>query len=142
MKWIYLSVWLGLRPKEVDQLLREAMSRIETLPCGTQAVWVYQTKLTSIPHDRRWKPIPLIFKEQKCIARLITKREFERPLGKTIKRYFGERTTLYGGRKGFTDLMLGRGQRLEDISQWLGHRSIERTWRNYKDQRILHFQRV
>ena len=140
--WLYLSVWLGLRPKEVDQLLNSDMVKYEILSDGTAVIWIFQTKLTSIPPDRRWKPIPLLFQEQKVIPEMISERDFKRPLVQTVKRHFGKGTTLYGGRKGFTDLMLSKGQRLEDISQWLGHRSIERTWRNYKDYRIFHFSRV
>lgn len=140
--WLYLSVWLGLRPKEVDQLHQSHLFRVETLPCGTKVLWVFQTKLTSIPRERRWKPIPLIFREQSRIVRIIKTGNFKRPLAKSVKRLFGDRTTLYGGRKGFTDLMIAKGQSLENISQWLGHRSIERTWRSYKDTRVVHFHKV
>jgi integrase len=137
--WLKISVWLGLRPMEVDQLADPTKYRLAK--CGkTEVLWIYQTKLVSIPPEKRWKPIPLIFPEQRAVLDIIKTQAFKRPLVKTVKHHFGNQTTLYGGRKGFTDLMLARGQRLEDISQWMGHSSIERTWRNYKDPRIVHYR--
>ena len=61
------------------------------------------------------------------------------PLVKTIRRHFGQEAALYGGRKGFTDLMLNRNQSLEHIAQWMGHSSIERTWRHYKSRHTYHY---
>ena len=58
-----MSVWLGLRPKEVDQILDQKMYRIAKVG-DTSVIWVFQTKLTSVPPDKRWKPIPLIYDEQ------------------------------------------------------------------------------
>jgi integrase len=58
---------------------------------------------------------------------------------KTLKKLFGGQTTCYSGRKGFTDLMQSNGQKLEDISLWLGHRSIEMTWKHYKDKKAIQF---
>jgi hypothetical protein len=34
---------------------------------------------------------------------------------------------LYGGRKGFTDLMLSKGNTIENISIWMGHSTLDRT---------------
>jgi integrase len=56
-----------------------------------------------------------------------------------MKKLFGPNTTLYGGRKGFTDLMLANDQDFVHISQWMGHSSIERTWKNYKSKRVTHY---
>jgi hypothetical protein len=64
---------------------------------------------------------------------------FARPNVKIVKKYFGPDTTLYGGRKGFTDLMLAHQQNFINISQWMGHSSIERAWRNYKSKTIVHY---
>jgi integrase len=102
-------------------------------------LWVYQTKLIALPPIDRWKPVPLIYDEQKFAAKIIEDGLFERPLNKTVRRYFGEGVTLYGGRKGFTDLMLGKGHTLEAISQWMGHSTIGRTWRTYKDRLGVEF---
>ena len=139
-QWLYISVWLGLRPLEVDSLKNESSFKYTETPNGTPVLWVYQTKLTSRPTWNRWKLIPLIFPEQKLCISLIKSGEFNRPSVKTIKRLFGTQISTYGGRKGFTDLMLEKGQDFLDISQWLGHASIERTWRNYKNRLAIHFR--
>jgi hypothetical protein len=139
--WLYLSIWLGLRPSEIDQLLLPSSSNtwwIETRPNGT-ILWLYQTKLTSISRNKRAKPIPLIFAEQQQTITIINSGKFKRPLTKTLKHHIGPKYTCYAGRKGFVDLMLGRGRKLEEISIWLGHQSIERTWRNYKNKQLVSF---
>jgi integrase len=123
--WLYLSVWLGLRPNEVDKLIDDEFVRILFDKQGIPILWVYQSKLTSIPPRFRWKLIPL----------------FERPLAKTVKKYLGSNITLYGGRKGFTDLMLSINQRLENISQWMGHSTIDRTWKHYKCRTMVHYDK-
>jgi hypothetical protein len=106
---------------------------------GKMVLWIYQTKLTSLPPQLRWKLIPIILPEQEVALEIIRTRMFKRPNVKIVKKYFGPDTTLYGGRKGFTDLMLTYQQDFIHISQWMGHSSIERTWRNYKSKKIVHF---
>ncbi len=137
--WLYLSVWLGLRPNEIDQLIKDGHLKILRTQEGQSILWIYQTKLASIAPRYRWKLIPLIFSEQKKTVKIIKSGDFERPLVKTVKRYLGSRIMLYGGRKGFTDLMLSRGQNFVDISQWMGHSTIQRTWGSYKSRRIVHY---
>lgn len=137
--WVFLSVWLGLRPKEVDSLKDSEHCRVQTLDRGQKVLWVYQTKIFSLPPDDRWKLIPILFDEQEFALRIIAAGSFERPLVKTMKKYFGAKTNLYGGRKGFTDLMLERGHSLEAISQWMGHATIDRTWKSYKDRKGISF---
>jgi integrase len=137
--WIYLSVWLGLRPLEVDNLKKDGLHAFETTADGTTVLWIHQTKLVGVPPWKRWKPIPLIFDEQKEVVNIIKNSQFQRPLIKTMRHHFGQETTLYGGRKGFTDLMLSRNQGLEHIAQWMGHSSIERTWRHYKSRHTYHY---
>lgn len=128
--WLYLSLWFGLRPPEVDSL--RATARVETIR-DHKVLYIYQSKLTSMAKEKRWKAIPCLEKEQLHALDMI-KRPYKRPLVKTIAKYFGEGVNTYGGRKAFTDLMLSRGHKFEDISMWLGHTSIDRTWRNYKDR--------
>ncbi len=43
--WLFISVWLGLRPKEIDSLKSDDLCRLETLSTGLQVLWTYQTKL-------------------------------------------------------------------------------------------------
>lgn len=136
--WLYLSVWLGLRPLEIDQLKDSRKFKLKKRPDGKYELWVFQTKLTSLPNRYRWKLIPLFLREHKKALKIIKTGDFQRPLVKTIKRHFGSHTTLYGGRKGFVDLMLSLGQDFVNISQWMGHSSIERTWRSYKSRLLVH----
>jgi integrase len=135
---LYLTVLFGLRPKEVDHLKDNALWRVETLTNGRKVLWVFQTKLIALPPQDPWKPIPLLYDEQHFALNFIYKGIFKRPLIKTMKRYFDPGIDLYGGRKGFTDLMLSRGQSIENISIWMGHSTLDRTWRTYKDRRRYH----
>lgn len=134
--WIWVSLWFGLRPMEVDQLLKASGPKTWSIERvgKVDVLCVYQTKLTAIPQRERTKRIPVLFREQKEALGYVKARALERPLAKTMRRYFGERVTNYAGRKSFTDLMLGMGQKLEDISAWLGHRTIDRTWQDYKNR--------
>jgi integrase len=109
------------------------------LPTGTKILWVFQTKLIALPPADRWKPIPLVYDEQKFALRVIESQTFQKPLVKTVRKYCGPGIGFYGGRKGFTDLMLSKGHSLESISQRMGHSTIARTWRTYKDRRGVAF---
>jgi len=99
---------------------------------------VYQTKLIALPPDDRWKPIPILFEEQRFALRILESRNFRRPIVRTVHTYFGARVDLYGGRKGFSDLMLSKGHSIENISIWMGHSTLDRTWRSYKNRRLFH----
>lgn len=136
--WLFLSIWLGLRPKEIDNLQNKDTWRVETLYNGRKVLWVYQTKIVALPPEDRWKPIPILFQEQEIAIELIIKQHFHRPLSRTVTKNFGREFNLYGGRKGFSDLMLSMEQTIENISIWMGHSSIERTWRNYKNKAKFH----
>jgi hypothetical protein len=46
-----------------------------------------------------------------------------------MRQYFFKDIDLYGGRKGFTDLMLSKRNTVENISIWMGHRTLDRTWK-------------
>ena len=63
---------------------------------------------------------------------------FKRPLRKALRKYFGAGVTLYAGRKGFTDLMLSKKHSIENISVCMGHSSLQRTWRSYKNRKKFH----
>lgn len=137
--WLYLSVWMGLRPQEVDNLKNKELWNIEE-NCSPKILWVFQTKIVSLPHEDRWKPIPILFDEQEFALRIIKSQKIQRPLVKTVHHYFGEGIDLYGGRKGFVDLMLSKGHTLENISVWMGHSTLERTWKSYKQRKKYHIQ--
>lgn len=136
--WLFLSVWFGLRPKEVDNLHDPSLWRVESLPNGRMVLWIFQTKIIALPPEDRWKPIPILFDEQKFALRILESRHFRRPILKTLHKHLGGGIDLYGGRKGFSDLILSRGHALENISIWLGHSTLDRTWRSYKSRKRFH----
>lgn len=112
------------------------MWTFESLPMGRKIIWIFQTKIIALPLEDRWKPIPLLFEEQEFALQIIKSKSFKRPLIKTMRKYFGKGIDLYGGRKGFVDLMLSKGQSLENISIWMGHSTLDRTWRSYKNKKL------
>jgi|SRR6185437_7279820 len=136
-RWLYLSVWLGLRPKEVDRIATAKVKHEQ----GVDVLWVYQTKIGGVTRDKRVKPIPLVYPEQRLCLGFIAQ-GIHKPIVSTMQKYLGPGVNLYGGRKGFVDLMLSKGQTLEDISVWLGHASIERTWKSYKQKQKVSFRKV
>jgi hypothetical protein len=138
--WLSISLWLGLRPSEVDNCKKPKMFKT-TVVEKTSVAHIYQSKLTGISRDKRWKQIPLIFPEQLKCLEMIKSEQFKAPPLKKLHEVF-KGITKYGGRKGFVDLMLDRGQILEDISMWLGHQSIERTWAKYRNRKRVNFTKV
>lgn len=143
-EWMFVSLWFGLRPSEVDQLADRQKFQITRDPAtGVEVLRVYQPKLVSVSHNKRWKLIPVFLEEQKVALEFIRKGTLKRPLTKTIKSYSGmDDLTLYGGRKAFTDMMLERNQKLEDIAMWLGHRDIDTTWKHYKQKDRVSFTKA
>lgn len=138
--WLKLTIWLGLRPEEVDQLKRSNTFKIEnSIDHGIQVLSIYQSKLRSIAKEKRWKHIPIFLSEQMECLEIIKSKDFRRPLHKTIRKYVKKGVTLYGGRKGFVDLMMAKNQKLEDISMWLGHTDISTTWKHYKNKLNVRF---
>lgn len=136
--WMFVALWFGLRPKEVDSLKNQKNWKVErNIQAKCDALLVYQSKLTSVPKHERWKPIPIYTKEQKEALKLIESGDFKRPLNKTLRRFFDGKIECYSPRKGFTDLMLGLGFQLEDVSIFLGHRDISMTWRHYKSKQTF-----
>jgi len=62
--WLFLSVWLGLRPQEIDNLHDKSLWKLEVPIQGRKILWVFQTKIIALPPEDRWKPIPMLFDEQ------------------------------------------------------------------------------
>ena len=143
-RWLYVSVWFGLRPEEIDGL-KTADNKLwkveKDRATGVDVLWVYQPKLVGLERSKRWKPIPIIFKEQTKAISYINEGLLQRPTYKKLHSVFGEKVRLYGGRKGFQDLMLDRGQTLENISVWMGHQDISRTWKSYRNKRRVSFNK-
>jgi hypothetical protein len=148
-RWLHVSVWFGLRPGEVDNLgTRDSGGspkfwRIETHASGREVLCVYQPKLVALEKSKRWKKIPVLYREQEVALEVIRSGQaLKRPLAKTVEKHVGPGTRLYGGRKAFTDLMLDRGQHLENIFAWLGHQSIDTLWKHYRNRSWVHFDEV
>lgn len=143
-QWEYMraTLWLGLRPSDLDAIIEDPSYMKTRTQSGTIILSVYQPKLTSVKKEKRWKHIPLFHPEMKAAYQDIKNKVVDKPLVKTLKSAAPNIPTigLYSGRKGFTDLMLSLDQTLENISLWLGHTSIERTWRNYKDKELVTFK--
>lgn len=137
--WLYLSLWLGLRPSEVDSLLDKRTKISRDRDSGVTVLTVYQSKIMGLEEDKRYKHIPILFVQQHQCLEILKSKQFKRPHPKTVRRHIDDGITLYGGRKGFTDLMLDMGQKIENISIWLGHTSIETTWKHYKDRKQIRF---
>lgn len=136
--WLFIGLWLGLRPKEIDSLVNTKSWYVEKdKEKNIMVLYVYQSKLVGLSKDKRWKPIPLYFDEQKEAYKLITNLQFERPLNKTLKKIFKTKIESYSPRKGFSDLMLGLGFSLEDVSIFLGHADISMTWKHYKNKKVF-----
>ena len=95
--WLFLSVWFGLRPKEVDSLHTRDLWRVEVLPSGRKILWVFQTKIVALLPEDRWKPIPILFDEQRFALQIADSGQFKRPLRKTLRKHFGAGVTLYAG---------------------------------------------
>lgn len=142
--WLYLSVWLGLRPEEIDSVKdKDAVKVNFDRTNKVTIISIYQGKLMSIEEDRRWKHIPLIFKEQKKCLDIVQKESIHRPHPKTVRKYSGsDRITCYGGRKGFVDLCLDRNQDVTDISMWMGHKDTSITLAIYKQRQVVRFKPV
>jgi len=58
-QWIFISLWLGLRPGEVDALKDSSMYKV-TEEGETAVLHIYQSKLRQLPKAERWKYIPLL----------------------------------------------------------------------------------
>lgn len=140
-QWLFVSVWLGLRPNEIDNLLKPGAYRIEKDSAGVEVIWVYQPKLTALPRADRFKGIPCILPEQRTALEYIQTGQLKRPIVKTMHRYLGPGINTYGGRKGFSDLMLAYGQDITDISMWMGHQDITTTWIKYKQKKLVKYKK-
>lgn len=144
--WLFIGLFFGLRPSEIENLKKknQPTKKEKFYKIGfdhtnkIDVLYVYQNKLKNLPESKRWKIIPVNEPEQKEALKLIESKDFKKPLNKILKPLFNfleiEGIGAYSPRKGFTDLMLDRKYLLEDISTFLGHSSIEMTWRHYKDK--------
>lgn len=152
--WLFVACWFGLRPVEVDSLSKAmtTFANVKKNGLGTWSIsndgeqeilWVYQSKLTGLKREKRWKGIPAVEKEQKEALEIIkniahrmksdSNYIWKRPLTKTIKSATNENIGSYGPRKAFFDLMRDKGWGDIDVSAWLGHKDVKRSNTSYAD---------
>jgi hypothetical protein len=80
-RWLFVSIWFGLRSKEVDTLKATCkIDRSGDLP----VLAVYQSKLSNLPRDQRYKYIPCVYPEQEKALEYI-EQGLKRPLVKTVQ---------------------------------------------------------
>jgi hypothetical protein len=144
MRWIRLSLYFGLRPSEVDELIPANRGRIWESKKDSRGTWVlhfYQRKLIRIARERRWKRIPCITREQTDLLREIeNEMPVQRPYARQVQSRIGEGYGLYAGRKGFEPLMRSLRQEEANISRWLGHQNPLTTERSYRDQEAVDYR--
>jgi hypothetical protein len=133
--WIYLTIWLGLRPEEVDYLKQEYHMVTQG---EVTAIDVFQPKLINQPEHKQWKLIPLLYLEQRIALQIIEAGNYKRPLVKTMERVFGDGFKLYAGRKGFEHQMIEvKGHEIETVAAWMGHQKIQTLWDKYRNRRKI-----
>ena len=135
LNWLKIAFYFGLRPLEVDNILKgEEFFRIEKQGRYT-ILCIYQTKLIAFDDEEKWKKIPCLLEGQKKTLKLIkSEAKIKRPLVKTLERYLGDGYNTYCGRKGFEYLLRSYGAKFESISSYLGHKDLNRTWKNYTNK--------
>jgi hypothetical protein len=135
-EWLFISFVFGLRPFETDELTdRRKWEILFDSSIELNVLKISQSKLVGVSEDERWKFIPVILPEQERAIEFIKIGKLKRPLNKVLRsRLAVEGLESYSGRKGFTDWMLSKGYSIEDIASWLGHKSIQTTWKSYKDK--------
>lgn len=125
--WLYLTLWFGLRPSELDKLVYKV-----EMHGSIKLLAVYQHKLTRLPPEQRWKFIPILFQEQREGMKMIILSDFQKPSIPTIRKYVNAGATRRGGRKGFVALMWEAGRYPKALSfRWLGHKSVRTTDNHY-----------
>lgn len=142
---MFVGLFFGLRPSEIENLKKphtankgKGFFEITYDPNNkVDVLRVYQGKLKNLPEKMRWKVIPIYEPEQVEAIEIIKSGNFDKPLNKTLRRFFGAGIETYSCRKGFTDLLLSRQYQLEDISIFMGHQGIETTWRFYKNKFVF-----
>ena len=147
LNWLKCSFYFGLRPSECDAVLEKREKAIEKKD-GIEILVAIQTKLTVVNKDEREKRIPVICPQQEEALEYIKNGQAKRPNPKWVSKNLEglkeptDHYDLYSGRKGFTDFMLEEkiGQSLENISLYLGHKSISTTWKTYKNRRKVDFK--
>ena len=140
-RWLYISLWLGLRPIEVDQLAAEGLT-LDQHDDGVDVLVVNQTKIEGEEEADSLKYIPLLFPEQRQAVAWLKAADIERPESKELQTLTGLTIDVYCARKGFVDLMQSLGQQVEHASIWMGHKDIKMTLKHYKNPVNVPFTKI
>ncbi len=128
--WCIVCLGFAVRPIEMDSVLERDSDKVIT---GKNSVKIYQSKLTSLPRNKRYKEVMITHPFQKDALSIY---KADMPLVKPtivmIRKVLGDEYGLYSFRKGYTDIMITLGESIERISMDLGHNSIETTWKSYR----------
>lgn len=142
-RYAFTTLAMGLRPSELDRILTDKKARFHEITKpdknGVRFLRIYQAKLINLEPSKRWKSIPILYPEQEQALEYIKIKNFKRPLTKTIHNFIGSNFNNYAGRKGFMDWLLSMGQRFENISMYLGHTSLDRSLRSYKQKGVVYY---
>lgn len=130
-RWLFISIWLGLRPEEIDILRYEAFFDPKQ---NVDVLRVFMPKIVTEDENDSWKLIPLLYFEQKACAEYMKAGDLERPSLAKLHAAFGKGTGVYGGRKGFQDLMKLKGHDDLVIADWMGHLDVKTTRRSYRNK--------
>lgn len=139
--WMFVALWFGLRPSELDResgqpsIITHRVKKIKLLE-------VNQVKIESDEELESYKYIPVLYLEQKEALELLKSGKLKRPNYKKLQEITGEYITTYSPRKGFADLMIDLGQKESDASLWLGHKNIQTTRKHYKDPQNISFTEI
>jgi hypothetical protein len=136
--WLFISLWFGLRPNEMRNLDKAQLTYVTYDPDKKlYFLNIKQTKLSNLSDDLQWKIIPVLYPEQKAALELINSKSYDEPLPKTVRLHSKGNYKLYAGRKGFGPLMWDKGHDIVEVSSWLGHKSIDRTYADYMNWKKL-----
>lgn len=150
LNWVECAYRFGLRPSELDRIIGNVETQKEN---GVEVLVVEQTKTVFDSADReKEKYIPVLCEEQAECLEKIMDGKLKRPSPKWIhkmakdpkKKYKNhEKYDCYSPRKGATDYWLVElKQTLENCALFLGHRSIETTWKHYKNKTKVFFDQT
>lgn len=138
--WAYLhvSLYLGLRPSELDNSLDHKVLMID----GVKVLKVFQSKLANtLEKEMCYKLIPILEPEQEVAIRFLKgdlpTPQFKKPDHSTIRKHLGIGYGLYSGRKGFSTFALSRGWKFDLVSKSLGHSNLKMTENFYTEQEKL-----
>jgi integrase len=140
--WIFCSLWLGLRPHELDQLAGTRLEIMNKRGSDVRLLAVNQTKIEGEEEGSGYKYIPLLYDEQKEAVELIQTNKVKRPSVNGLRDASNADIDTYCGRRGFVDLMQDCGQDRADASLWMGHRDLKTTMDHYKDPTNVPFKPV